>query len=87
MATSTITSRCQITLPRDVRRALGPGVGDKVDFAAGEGGYKRVALRSDVRARKGRFAGRVQRPVGIDEMDEAIALSVAERAAAQGRKE
>ncbi len=77
MPTSTVTSKGQITLPRDVRRALALDAGDKVDFVAVEGGYKLVPLRRDVRAVKGRFAGRVKRPVTLAEMDEAIAQSAA----------
>lgn len=79
MSTSTVTSKGQITLPRDVRQALGLDAGDKVDFVPVEGGFKLVPLRKDVRALKGRFAGRVERPVTIVEMDEAIARSAAER--------
>lgn len=78
MSTSTVTSKGQITLPRDVRRALGLGAGDKVDFVATDGGYKLVPIRKDIRALKGRFAGRVGQPVSIDEMNEAIADSAAE---------
>lgn len=80
MPTSTVTTKGQITLPRDVRKALALDAGDKVDFVAVEGGFKLVPLRKDVRAVKGRFAGRVDRPVTIDEMEEAIAQSAAESA-------
>ena len=80
MSTSTVTTKGQITLPRDVRKALALGAGDKVDFVAVEGGFKLVPLRKDVCAVKGRFAGRVDRPVTIDEMEEAIAQSAAESA-------
>jgi AbrB family looped-hinge helix DNA binding protein len=78
MSKSTVTSKGQITLPRDVRRALGLAAGDKVDFVAIEGGFKLVPLRSDVCALRGRFAGRVKKPVTIDEMNEAIAQAAAE---------
>ena len=78
MPTSTVTSKGQITLPRDIRRALGLDVGDKVDFVEVEGGFKIVPLRKDVRTLRGRFAGRVKRPVTIKEMDDAIAQSAAE---------
>jgi antitoxin PrlF len=73
MATSTVTSKGQITLPRSVRHSLGLNAGDKVDFVPMEGGFKLVPLRQDVRALKGRFAGRVERAVTLEEMDEAIA--------------
>lgn len=72
MPTSTITSKGQITVPLAVRHALGLQAGDKVDFVPIEGGFKVVALKSDVSALKGRFAGRVTRPVSIEEMQEAI---------------
>jgi AbrB family looped-hinge helix DNA binding protein len=78
MSTSTVTSKGQITLPRDVRQALDLGVGDKVDFVQVEGGFKLVPLRKDVSGLKGKFAGRVKRPVTIKEMDDAIAESAAE---------
>ena len=80
MPTSTVTTKGQITLPRDVRKALALDAGDKIDFVAVEGGFKLVPLRKDVRAVKGRFAGRVDRPVTIDEMEEAIAQSAAKSA-------
>ena len=78
MPTSTVTTKGQITLPRDVRQALGLDAGDKVDFLEVEGGFKLVPLRKDVRALKGRFAGRVEQPVTIDEMEDAIAQAAAE---------
>jgi len=52
--------------------------GDKVDFLEVEGGYKLVPVRKDVRALRGRFAGRVDRPVTLDEMEQAVARGVAE---------
>jgi len=70
MSISTVTSKGQITLPLDVRRALGLDAGDKVDFVAVEDGFKLVALRRDVRALKGRFAGRVTEAVTIEQMDD-----------------
>ena len=80
MPTSTVTTKGQITLPRDVRKALALDAGDKIDFVAVEGGFKLVPLRKDVRTVKGRFAGRVDRPVTIDEMEEAIAQAAAKSA-------
>lgn len=77
MSISTVTSKGQITLPRNVRQTLGLDLGDKVDFVEIEGGFKLVPLRKDVRALKGKFSGRVIRPVTIKEMDDAIAQSAA----------
>jgi AbrB family looped-hinge helix DNA binding protein len=76
--TSTVTTKGQITLPRDVRQVLGLDAGDKVDFVEVQGGFKLVPLRKDVRALKGRFAGRVEQPVTIEEMEDAIAQAAAE---------
>lgn len=77
MSMSTMTSKGQITLPRDVRRALELGVGDKIDFVPVEGGFKLVPLRKDLSCLRGKFAGRVKKPVTIEEMDDAIAQLVA----------
>ena len=77
MPTSTITSKGQITLPQTVRKALGLDTGDKVDFVEVAGGYKLVPLRKNIRTLKGRFAGRVDKPVSVEEMDEAIAEAAA----------
>lgn len=79
MPTSTLTSKGQITLPQAVRQAMGLETGDKVDFVEVDDGYKLVVLRNDVRQLKGRFAGRVERPVSVQEMDEAIAKAAAAR--------
>ncbi|MGE0484395.1 MAG: AbrB/MazE/SpoVT family DNA-binding domain-containing protein [Gammaproteobacteria bacterium] len=75
MTTSTVTSKGQITLPREVRRALGLDAGDKVDFVAIEGGYKLVPVRADVHALRGRFAGRAAGPVSIEDMNNAISAA------------
>lgn len=72
MPTATMTSKGQITVPQTVRAALGLYAGTKVDFVPVAGGFKVVPLQS-ASTLKGRFAGRVTRPVSIKEMDEAIA--------------
>lgn len=78
MPTSTLTSKGQITLPVEVRRALDLSAGDKVDFVpVAGGGFRLVPLRTDVRSLRGRFAGRVARPVTLDEMDAAVAAGAA----------
>ena len=73
MPIATLTSKGRITLPQAVRAALGLKAGGKIDFVAEPGGGIRVpALRKDVRALRGRFAGRVARPVSISKMNVAI---------------
>ena len=66
-------------MPIAVRAALGLGVGNKVDFVSRDGGFVLVPVRSDVAALKGRFAGRVKKPVSIQAIDTAIASGAASR--------
>jgi len=86
MPISTITSKGQITMPLAVRNALGLQTGDKVDFVPIEGGFKVVPLRADVAVLKGRFAGRVKKPVSIEEMNDAIEAAGAESASKRGSR-
>lgn len=79
MPIATLTSKGQITLPLAIRTALGLSTGHQVDFVAVNGSFMLVPVRSDVTALKGRFAGRVKKPVSIDAMNEAIAESAAAR--------
>ena len=73
MATSTLTSKGQITLPQAVRTALGLEAGDKVDFVEdAAGGFRVLALRKDMLELRGRFAGRAKHPVSISDMSAAI---------------
>lgn len=88
MATSTLTTKGQITIPQSVRKALGLQAGDKIDFVQeGPGTYKVVALRKDAKALRGRFAGRVSRPVSIDQLAEAIASEATKQVLGKSRKQ
>ena len=79
MSTATLTSKGQITLPVEVRRALNLTPGDKVDFVSTEDGFLLVLRDRDLRSLRGRFRGRVDEPVSLDEMDDAIADAVSGR--------
>lgn len=80
MTTATLTSKGQITVPQGVRRELGLQTGDKVDFVPDEdGGFRMVPVRKDVKELRGRFAGRVVKPVSIEDMANAIDAEVEER--------
>lgn len=79
MPVATITSKGQITLPLAVRTALGLSAGNQVDFVAMDGSFMVVPVRSDVTTLRGRFAGRVEQPVSIAAMNEAIADGAAAR--------
>jgi antitoxin PrlF len=79
MPTATLTSKGRITLPLAVRAALGLTAGQKMEFLPEGDSFRVVALRTDVAVLRGRFAGRVKKPVGIAAMDAAIAVGAAER--------
>jgi len=77
MTTRQSTARGQITLRHDLMKQLGVVPGDKirVEPIAGGGG---VTLRPDRKTGSfadlaGRFAGRVSRPVSVEEMNQVIA--------------
>ena len=74
MPSATITSKGQVTIPKEVRDALAVGTGDVIDFRPEADGSFRV------QSRKGRLddlAGllrdRVKRRVSLREMDQAVA--------------
>ena len=79
MPIATLTSKGQITLPMAVRTALGLDAGNQVDFVRQGASFVLMPVRSDVIALKGRFAGRVKKPVSIEAMDQAIAAGAASR--------
>ncbi|MBK5298544.1 MAG: AbrB/MazE/SpoVT family DNA-binding domain-containing protein [Vicinamibacteria bacterium] len=73
MPTATLSSKGQITLPRQVRQALGVTTGDRVAFTVEASGEIRVrAATDDVRSLKG-LLPRPRRAVSLAEMDAAIA--------------
>jgi antitoxin PrlF len=73
MPIATLTSKGRITLPLAVRVALGLSAGQKVDFLPDGDSFRVVALRTEVSTLRGRFAGRVKKPITITQMDAAIA--------------
>jgi antitoxin PrlF len=82
MATATLTSKGQTTIPKDIRDFLRLSPGDKLDFVVDSDG--RVILRAatvDVRELRGLLYKKGRTPVTLEEMDRAIAES-----AARGRK-
>lgn len=74
MAVSTLTSKGQTTIPKEIRELLGLAPGDKLDFVVeGDG---RVVLRPatlDVRSLRGLLHQKGRKPVSQEQMDEAIA--------------
>ena len=80
MPIAKLTSKGQITLPISVRNALGLSAGAQVDFLPVDGSFILVPVRSDVASLKGRFAGRVKKPVSVEAMNEAVAAGAVSRA-------
>lgn len=78
MPTATLTSKGQITIPSSLRIALGLHPGSRLDFIREDNGFRAVPVGGDTsRTLKGRFSGRVDKPVNLEAMDEAIALEAA----------
>ncbi|MGH7504946.1 MAG: AbrB/MazE/SpoVT family DNA-binding domain-containing protein [Longimicrobiales bacterium] len=73
MPAATVTSKGQITIPKQIRDALGLAVGDKVDFVVESDGrvVLRPATRSilDLAGLLHREGGRV---VSVEQMNEAV---------------
>jgi AbrB family looped-hinge helix DNA binding protein len=82
MATATLTSKGQTTIPKEVRDHLHVSPGDKLDFLIDAEG--RVVLRPatlDVRQLKGMLKRKRAKPVSLEEMDRAIAEGAARKRA------
>ncbi|HKR89307.1 MAG TPA: AbrB/MazE/SpoVT family DNA-binding domain-containing protein [Phenylobacterium sp.] len=72
MATATISSKGQVTLPREVRASLGVSAGDRLDFIRLEDGtYAIVPASHSIRALKGLLPRR-ERAVSLEQMAAAI---------------
>jgi AbrB family looped-hinge helix DNA binding protein len=73
MATATLTSKGQITIPAEVRAALRVDAGDRVEFVeVAPGRYEFIAATQSVTALKGMF-GKARKTASIDDMNAAIA--------------
>lgn len=82
MQESTITTKGQTTLPRDVRAALGVGAGDRVRYVI-LGGEVRMLKARPVSELRGILARPGRTPVSLEEMEDAIAEGAAEGGAPQ----
>lgn len=74
MPTATVTSKGQVTLPKQVRETLKVKAGDQIDFVLDAEGEVRVrAGRFDVRDLKGLLRRPGRKAVSLEAMDAAIA--------------
>jgi AbrB family looped-hinge helix DNA binding protein len=79
MPTATVTTKGQITIPKEVRDAMGIEAGDRVEFVAeGKGVYKVVAATKDVRHLKG-LVPKAAKPVSVEEMNRAVVRAPSRR--------
>lgn len=82
MSAATLTTKGQITLPKQVRDALGLETGDRVDFVMQpDGHYAVVPIKASIKSLKGCIP-KPKKAVSIEEMNAAIKR----RAAAQALK-
>jgi len=73
MATATVTSKGQITIPIGVRQALGLDAGDRVVFVELEKGqFAIMAATGSVRELNGRYRDPRRAPVAIAQMNAAL---------------
>ena len=73
MTAATLTSKGQLTLPKDVRVALGVGPGDRVDFVRMEdGNFAVLPATQSVKNLKG-IIPKPKKAVSLEAMDKAIA--------------
>ena len=74
MATATITSKGQITIPAQVRTELGVDAGDRLEFVkVGKGEFNIIAATRSVRELGGMLYRKGRKTVTIEEMNAAIA--------------
>lgn len=68
MSAATITSKGQITIPKDIRKLLDLNSGDKIDFVVEDSGEVRIVpVIKDVKVLRG-IVARPKKPVTVDEM-------------------
>ena len=74
MASATVTSKGQITIPAKVREILGLETGDRIEFVQIEPRkFEIIPATSSVRELKGMLYDQKRKPVSIEEMNAAIA--------------
>ena len=77
MASASLTSKGQITIPIEVREELGLKAGDRIDFVKSEGKFFIQPKKGSIMNLRGIFKW-TGKPVSVEEMNEAIATHVLE---------
>lgn len=89
MSASTLTSKGQVTIPKEVRERLGLKEGDRLVFRFDEQGN--LLVRPEARSPLGRLPGLLhhlagERPVGVEEMNESVKRRAAKKNRESGRR-
>lgn len=72
MITATITSKGQITIPKDIREQLDLHAGDKISFVEDEdGSINLVPIKKELSAIKG-LVVKPKKPVSVEDMNKAV---------------
>jgi len=80
MPTATMTTKGQVTIPKEVREHLGVETGDRLSFVVQEDGTVIVKpITRHVRELGGLLQRPGKRPVSVNEMDESIARRMQEK--------
>jgi AbrB family looped-hinge helix DNA binding protein len=82
MAVATLTSKGQVTIPKEIRERLGVDRGDRIEFSTGESGevVLRAARPKPLPAFVGFLSKYARRPaLTVEAMDEAIGRHLAEK--------
>lgn len=73
MATATITSKGQVTIPKKIREKLGLKPGDKIDFEVEKGDLKVSRKKYSIEETFGMLYRESQKSYTVEEMDEKLA--------------
>jgi antitoxin PrlF len=76
---ATITSKGQVTIPKDIREKLKIGPGDQIDFIIADSGEVLISPRTcDFRDLKGFFYKKGRKAVTLEDMERAIKKGASE---------
>jgi AbrB family looped-hinge helix DNA binding protein len=77
MTAATLTSKGQLTIPKDVREALGVGPGDRIEFVQmADGSFAVMPATKSIKRLKG-IIPKPRTPVSLEDMDDAIVAGAA----------
>ncbi len=76
---ATITSKGQVTIPKDIRNFLKIEPGDQIDFIVSDNGQVLISPRTcDIRSLKGIFYKKTRKAATLEDMEKAIKKGASE---------